>query len=143
MKTKFSQILRLKQNIVNKIEFEIMQVNGEIAGKKRAIAELERLISEFVAPKKSERYSEFLNFRDALSNIRAKIAEERNFLAMMEARKVDILKRFKVAKIEFEKINYLHLQEVQAILKKAQRTELIELNEIATNKYLALKKVER
>lgn len=141
MKTKFSQILRLKQNIVDKIESEIMQVNGEIAEKKRAIAELERLISEFAPPKKSERYSEFLNFRDALSNIRAKIIAESNILAMMEARKVDILKRFKVAKIEFEKINYLHLQEVQIALKKAQRAELIELNEIATNKFLAQKKV--
>lgn len=142
MKTKFSQILRLKQNIVNKIEFEIAQVNGEIANKKSEIAELESLIGEFVAPKKNERYSEFLNFRDALSNIRSKIAMERNFLAMMEARKVDILKRFKVAKIEFEKINYLHLQEVQEALKKAQRAEIAELNEIATNKYLQ-KKAER
>lgn len=143
MKTKFSQILKLKLNIVNKIEFEILQINGEILAKKREIEALELLISEFAPPKKSDRYSEFLNFRESISNIRDKIIEENNFLEMLESRKIDTIKRFNKAKIEYEKINYLHLEEIQNLLKKAKRQEILELDEIANIKYITQKKAKK
>ncbi|MGX2982283.1 flagellar FliJ family protein [Helicobacter sp. 23-1045] len=143
MQTKFSKILRLKQSIVSKIELELMKVNAEILQKKGEIADLERLISEFSLPKGSKNYSEFLRFKEGISNIRAKITEENAFLQMMEARKVDITKQFQKSKIEFEKINYLHLNEVQNLLKKAQRAELVAMDEIALNKFMAQKKAER
>lgn len=143
MKTKFSQILKLKLNIVNKIEFEILQINNEILAKKRDIEALEILISEFSPPQKSDKYSEFLNFKESVNNIRNKILEENNFLSMLESRKIDTLKRFNKAKIEYEKINYLHLQAIQELLKKARRLEILELDEIARNKYITQKKAEQ
>lgn len=143
MNTTFSPILKLKLNIVNKIEFEILQINNEILAKKREIEALNLLINDFTPPKKSDRYGDFLNFKENISNIRDKIKEEKNFLEMLESRKIDAIKRFNKAKIEYEKIHYLHLEEIQNMLKKAKRLEILELDEIANIKYIAQKKVKQ
>lgn len=128
MKTKFSKILKLRQDILNKIEKEILEVNALISLKKQEIANLATQIASF-SPPKSSTYSVFLAFREMQSNIRYKIQEEQNFLEMLEARKIDTLKKYNNAKMEYEKINYLHTNEVKMIVDKQKRLEQNELDE--------------
>ncbi len=139
METRFSQILKFRRSIVDKIELEVMQVNNLIFSKKREIEALHKTIAEFTPPEAQE-YMLFLAYRDTLSNIREKINAENNILQMLESRKIDTLKRFKKAQIEYEKINDLHLEEVQIALKKAQKSEAKSQDELAQIKYIARKK---
>lgn len=141
MKTRFSPILKLKLSEVNKIELEIKEVGNLIFAKKQEIEALHKHISEFTPPDTQE-YRKFLAFREMISNLREKIKEENNFLAMLESRKIDTIKRYDKAKIEYEKINYLHLKEAQDLLKKAQRRESLEQDELASIKYIAQKRAQ-
>lgn len=141
MKTRFSSILKLKISAMNKVELEIKEVNHLIFLKKREIEKLHKSISEFTPPNTNE-YRKFLVFREMISNIREKIKEENNFLSMLESRKIDTIKRFKKAQMEYEKINYLHLEEVQNVLKKAHRRESLEQDELASIKYISQKRVQ-
>ncbi|RDU61709.1 flagellar export protein FliJ [Helicobacter sp. MIT 14-3879] len=129
MKTKFSKILKLKQDILNKIEREILEVNNLISLKKQEILKLNSSINDFTSPKEGKLFSDFLAFRELISNIRYKIKEEQNLLEMLESRKIDTLKRYNTAKIEYEKINYLHLDEVKIMIDKIKRIEQNELDE--------------
>lgn len=124
---------------MDKIEQEVMQVNGEILAKKREILDLKKNISEATMPE-SQEYRAFLAFRDTISNIFQKINDENNILEMLQSRKIDTLKRFKSARIEYEKVNELHLEEVQIALKKAQRRELKNQDELSQIKYIERKK---
>ena len=139
MKTRFSPILKLKISAMNKIELEIKEVNNLIFAKKQEIEALHRTMGEF-APPNTQEYRQFLAFREILSNLREKIKEENNFLAMLQSRRIDTKKRFDKAKIEYEKINALHLEEVQELLKMAQRREAKEQDELAQIKYIAQKR---
>lgn len=141
MKTRFSPILKLKLSEVNKIELEIKEVGNLIFAKKQEIKALHKHISEFT-PLDSQEYRKFLAFREMISNLREKIKEENSFLAMLESRKIDTIKRYDKAKIEYEKINYLHLKEAQDLLKKAQRRESLEQDELASIKYIAQKRAQ-
>lgn len=141
MKTRFSPILKLKLSEVNKIELEIKEVGNLIFAKKQEIKALHKHISEFTPPDTQE-YRKFLAFREMISNLREKIKEENSFLAMLESRKIDTIKRYDKAKIEYEKINYLHLKEAQDLLKKAQRRESLEQDELASIKYIAQKRAQ-
>ncbi len=126
---------------MDKIEQEVMQVNNLIFSKKSEIESLHKTIAEF-SPPDTQEYGLFLAYRDMLSNIREKINAENNILQMLESRKIDTLKRFKNAKIEYEKVNELHLEEVQIALKKAQRRELKNQDELAQIKYIERKKAQ-
>ena len=139
MKTRFSPILKLKISAMNKIELEIKEVSNLIFAKKQEIDALHKNISEFTPPNTQE-YRRFLAFREMISHLREKIKEENNFLAMLESRRIDTKKRFDKAKIEYEKINALHLEEVQELLKIAQRREAKEQDELAQIKYIAQKR---
>lgn len=126
---------------MDKIEQEVMQVNNLIFSKKSEIESLHKTIAEF-SPPDAQEYGLFLAYRDMLSNIREKINAENNILQMLESRKIDTLKRFKNAKIEYEKVNELHLEEVQIALKKVQRRELKNQDELAQIKYIERKKAQ-
>ena len=139
MKTRFSPILKLKISAMNKIELEIKEVNNLIFAKKQEIEALHKNISEF-APPDTQEYRQFLAFREMISHLREKIKEENNFLAMLQSRRIDTKKRFDKAKIEYEKINALHLDEVQELLKMAQRREAKEQDELAQIKYITQKR---
>lgn len=141
MKTRFSQILKFKQSIVNKIELEIVSVNNLIFAKQREIEALHKTMSAFTPPDTRE-YGLFLAFRESLSHLRDKINAENNILAMLESRKIDTLKRHKRAQIEYEKINALHLEEVQNALKKARKREAKEQDELAQIKFSTQKRLQ-
>lgn len=136
MRTKFSPILKLKKNILNKIEREILEVNALIAAKREEIAHLNAKIAEFSPPEANE-YRAFLAYKDILHAFHKQIEAENNFLQMLESRKIDTLKRFNAAKIEHEKVNFLHTEALREILDARKRAEARYLDEIASMQFYA------
>lgn len=118
-----------------------MSVNNLIFAKQREIEALHKTMSAFTPPDTRE-YGLFLAFRESLSHLRDKINAENNILAMLESRKIDTLKRHKRAQIEYEKINALHLEEVQNALKKARKREAKEQDELAQIKFSTQKRLQ-
>lgn len=130
MRTKFAVILKVKKDILSKIERELMAINSAIAQKKLDIIALRAQIKDIKIPQISV-YRELLRFKDHIAALESAIEAENNLLALMESSKIDISKRYKAALIEYEKVNYLHLQEVEAWRKKLAKQEQKVLDDIA------------
>ncbi|RAX54667.1 hypothetical protein CCY99_02575 [Helicobacter sp. 16-1353] len=128
MKTKFSIILKIKKDILNKIERELITINNAIANKEKEIANLKSQLKEMKVPNVSV-YQELLSFKNAVSAFQLEIEQENNILELMKSTKIDINKKYKLAMIEYEKINYLHLQEIEWALNRLSREEQKVLDE--------------
>lgn len=128
MKTKFSIILKIKKDILSKVERELININNAILNKEQEIANLKSQIREMKVPNVSV-YRELLSFKDRVSAFQLEIEQEHNILEFMQSSKIDINKRYKLAMIEYEKINHLHLQEIKEQLIKLSKEEQKALDE--------------
>lgn len=128
MKTKFSVILKVKKDILNKIERELIHINNAIASKEKEIATLQAQLRELKMPQVSV-YRELMAFKDSIMAFQMEIEQEKNILEFMKSSKIDINKRYKIAMIEYEKINYLHLQIIEERLIKQHKEEQKSLDE--------------
>lgn len=128
MKTKFSIILKIKKDILSKVERELININNAILNKEQEIANLKSQIREMKVPNVSV-YREILSFKDRVSAFQLEIEQEHNILEFMQSSKIDINKRYKLAMIEYEKINHLHLQEIKEQLIRLGKEEQKALDE--------------
>lgn len=119
------EILKIKDYALKRIERQIIEVDNLIQNKQNEIA---RLKDSNISAPVSSKYADFLAYRENLSYVRASIKEEENFLEMLKARRIDILKQYNIAKIDYEKINYLHLENIRQKLNQEKHREQLELD---------------
>ena len=129
MTTKFDSILKIKKNIVDKIEQELININNAITLKENEIVLLKEQLHAMKVPNVSV-YHELLAFKDATLAFQEEIIQEQNLLEMMYSSKIDINKRYKAAMVEYEKINYLHLEELKTKLDRANKEEQKFIDEV-------------
>lgn len=129
MSVKFDVILKIKKDILNKVEQELININKAIALKENEIVFLKEQLNNMKAPNVSV-YRELLAFKDATLAFQEEILQEQSLLEMMYSSKVDVNKRYKVAMIEYEKINYLHLEELRVKIERLNREEQKFIDEI-------------
>ena len=129
MTTRFNTILKIKKDILNKIERELIKINHLISIKENEIATLKEQLKNMKAPSVSV-YRELLAFKDSTLVFLNEIAQEQNLLEMMYSSRIDINKRYKIAMIEYEKINYLHLEELKFKVNKLNKEEQKFIDEI-------------
>lgn len=129
MTTRFDSILKIKKNILDKVEQELIKINNAISIKESEISYLKEQLHAMKAPNVSV-YRELLAFKDATFAHQEEIIQEQNMLEMMYASKIDINKRYKEAMIEYEKINYLHLEELKLKLDRLNKEEQKFIDEV-------------
>jgi len=130
MKTKFSQIVKLKQRKVDEIENEMLDVRNK---KKDIIVNIEDLMKELkeINTPNSGAFSE-INIANMhlknLSNQKKSFEEE----IVLLNRQIEGLKELhKEANIDFEKIKYLDNEEIKKILQEKKVEENKNMDEIA------------
>ncbi|RDU57871.1 flagellar export protein FliJ [Helicobacter sp. MIT 99-5507] len=129
MTTRFNSILKIKKDILNKIERELIKINQAISLKENEIMLLKEQLNNMKAPNVSV-YRELLAFKDSTSAFLNEIIEEQNLLEMMYSSRIDINKRYKIAMIEYEKINYLHTEELKLKIDKLKKEEQKFIDEV-------------
>ena len=130
MKSKFSQILKFRENILEALELELLNINNLIDEKQNIINAL-RLESKSIPTPKN--YLEFQAFRGMIDNLRAKINEEKNNLDSFHMQKEILKQRYRDAKIECEKIRFIHIKEIKKLMQNLNRKEEKLLDEIGSN----------
>ncbi len=130
MKTKYSQIIKIKKNDVSKIERDIQKINGSIAELEHKIASLKENLASFSLPQTGN-FSIFRELATLKKALQDEIKRFENQLLVLNSRKQELLDELKKAQIEYEKMNYLHTQEIKKMLKEKHIKESQMMDEIA------------
>lgn len=138
MTTKFTPVLKVKQRNLDKIEANLAKARARSEALKLEMAEVNKLILEKKFPKSGSAS----DIQIAIAEHNLLINEKRQVAEDLELNAKTISHfetQYKAAYIEFEKIKYLHDEEIKKYLKRLKTAEAKMLDEIATQRYFSQK----
>jgi flagellar export protein FliJ len=130
VKTKFSSVVKVKKQAVDKLQRDIQKINSSILKVKQQIKELQNTFFSLTLPQNGNFYL-FSQIKTQQNMLRSEIDKFKNQIIFLENRKNELINELKKANIEYEKMKYLETQEIKKIFKKAKLKESKEMDEIA------------
>ena len=134
MKTRYSPLVSVKKNMMQKSEQALQSANAKL---KNAQEALQTSLSELhtIETPQTGNIQEFLSARTLLDAQRAVITHNEEWTHFAQREIDEAKEQLKKASIEFEKFNYLELEEIEKILKERKVKEARDLDEIALMTY--------
>lgn len=129
MKTKFSTVVKVKKQVVEKIERDIQKINSSILKVKHQIKELQNILFSLTPPQNGN-FSLFSQIKTQQNMLRSEIEKLNSQILFLENRKNELMNELKKANIEYEKMKYLETEEIKKMLKKSKLKEVKEMDEI-------------
>ncbi|WP_024789642.1 flagellar export protein FliJ [Lebetimonas sp. JH292] len=133
MKTKFSAVVKVKKQEVDKIEKDIQKINYSITELNKKIEELQNILFSLIPPQNGN-FSLFSQIKTQQNLLRNEIEKFKNQILFLKSRKNELMNELKKANIEYEKMKYLENEEIKKIIKKAKLKEAKDMDEIAIKK---------
>lgn len=134
MRTRFSPLVRIKKNAMDKCEQDLRQANEAVHNAEQAIELAYNELNTTGIPD-SGPVSQLLQARMKLTAQRTIINQKRQWLQYARTQAKKAREALKASVIEYEKFKYLEAEQVKAILKKQKRKLDNELDEIAIQTY--------
>ncbi|CUU68367.1 hypothetical protein FFA43_07220 [Campylobacter hyointestinalis subsp. hyointestinalis] len=138
MNTKFSQVIKLKKQNLDKIEICLAKC-------RTLRSQLEDLLKKATLELGSYKFPKGGNFivmKSSLEEQRLLREHKDDLMEKLNLNQKEIMHyelQYKKAYMEFEKIRYLEQEEIKKILEKAKKDEAIMLDEIAIQRYSFIK----
>jgi flagellar export protein FliJ len=130
MKTKFSQLVKVKKRKVDEIESELLDIQNQ---KRRVESEIESILQE-IRELKTPQNGDFAKLNlsySYLSNFSNQKKSKEEELIKID-NQIEVIKElYKEANIEYEKIKYLDEQEIKKQLEELKIKENKDMDEIA------------
>jgi len=141
MKTRFSSLVTIKKSTMQKSERVVQNANADLNS---AVMALELSINALddVDTPKSGIMSGFLASRALLDSSRELIKHNQEWVAYAKNQVFIAKNQLKKDMVEFEKFNYLELEEIKKIIKKRKQEEAKELDEVALLTHARKKNME-
>lgn len=141
MKSKFSPILKVKKQILDKIEATLLEIRYKINSTAIKISQVKQEILSTKLPEKGEFHiiKQTFHVQEMLNSNKKSLEQELSLLKQELAKKQEL---YKEAKMDYEKIKYLTDQELAEFIRAQKKQEQKELDEIATMRYKYSKKDE-
>jgi flagellar export protein FliJ len=134
MKSRFSDIVKIRQLKVDSIEREIQREYGAIELLKKEIIHIEKEILK-LSPPTSGHFSLIQQYHIGISNMNREIHQRENQI-VQHLQKIEQLKEaLKSANMEVEKFKYLHDDEVDKMKQELKYKEQKDLDELAVLRY--------
>jgi len=130
MKTRFSSLVSIKKNSVQKSERVLQLANNNFKNAQSALQESLIALREIQLPHEGS-MSEFLANRSLLDSQRSLIQHNEEWVAYAQKELNDAKEQLKQDMIEYEKYKYLELQEIEKVLKAQKLQEAKDLDEVA------------
>jgi len=130
MKTRFSSLVTIKKNTMEKSERLMQTANKNLQNAKAALEESLALLNDIHTPQTGN-MSEFLANRSLLDSQRSLIEHNEGWVAYADKEVLAAKEQLKLAMIEYEKFKYLELQEAEKILKAQKIQEAKDIDEVA------------
>lgn len=134
MKTRFTSLVKLKKSGVQKSEQALQQANINLNNAASALESSYNLLDSITTPK-SGRVGDILASRALFSAQREAILHNKSWLDFAENQMRQAKEILKRDMIEYEKFNYLELQEIKQELGKRKIAEAKDLDEVALMTY--------
>ncbi len=135
MKSKFSEILKLKKEKISEVERSILEEQNKKSSLLQKNRSLEVEIFNIDQPL-SGNFSQIQLMKFHITNFRRAIEYNLNKVALIEENILSLNQLYKERKIDFEKINYLHKEEIAKHVKAIALKESKDLDEIANILFL-------
>ncbi len=134
MKTRFTSLVHIKKNIVQKSERLLQQANANLNKAKKELQDSLAFLQE-IKPPSHGKIAEFQANRALLDSQRAIIQHNEEWLQYTKNEVAQGKEQLKKDMIEYEKYKYLEYEEIQKALKEIKIQEAKELDEIALMTY--------
>lgn len=134
MKTKYSQLLKLRKQQVDSIENKIAILNKYKNMLNDEITDISKDVNNLKIPKKG-RFKKLLAQNHSFE-IQMNLKREKEFLLLEKLQEIkNAQSEYKIALMEFEKIKYLEDLQIQKKLEKLKKDEQKMLDEVSTMNY--------
>ncbi|MDX1294856.1 MAG: flagellar export protein FliJ [Sulfurimonadaceae bacterium] len=134
MKTRFSPLVKIKKDMMDRCERQLQQANFNLDNAQIALEKAYRDLAEAKTPD-SGAMQGFLQSRMIISAQRDIVAEKQEWFAFAEGEVEAAKKALKDAMMDYEKFKYLEAEEIKVMLVKEKRAQQIELDEIAVQNF--------
>ena len=134
MKTRYSPLVSVKKNIMQKSEQALQSANVNLNTASEAL-KISLLELHTIEIPQTGNIQEFLSARTLLDAQRSVITHNEEWIAFAQKEIVEAKEKLKQDSIEYEKFNYLELEEVKRILNEIKLKEAKELDEVALMTY--------
>jgi len=134
MKTRYTSLVSVKKNIMQRSEQVLQSANANLNSALIALEISLEELGELHTPK-SGQISDFLSHRSLLDSQRVVITHNQEWVSFARNEINQAKEQLKLDTIEFEKFNYLEVQEIKEILLKRKIQEAKDLDEIALMTY--------
>lgn len=141
MKTKFTPVVKLRQNKLDEIELALNKARAYESTLKSQLECTRMLLASKPFPKSGD----FASLQIALSSqalLTKQIDELKQKIAQIAKQILNLQNAHKTAYIELEKVKYLENSQIKEILKERAKIASKNLDEIATQRFYALNKVD-
>ena len=134
MKTRFSSLVNVKKNTMQKSESAFQKANAIFLSAKEVLKNsLEEL--QGITPPQNGQIADFLANRTLLDAQRSLIDHNKEWVSFSESEMLKAKEQLKFDMIEYEKFKYLEYEEQKALIKEAKIKEAKDLDEIALMTY--------
>lgn len=141
MKTKFTPVVKLRQNKLDEIELALNKARAYESTLKSQLERTRMLLASKPFPKSGD----FASLQIALSSqalLTKQIDELNQKITQIAKQILNLQNAHKTAYIELEKVKYLENSQIKEILKERAKIASKNLDEIATQRFYALNKVD-
>jgi flagellar biosynthesis chaperone FliJ len=135
MKTRFSSLVNVKKNKMQKSERILQKANHNLSNAQKALEKSLRELQAIQTPQHGK-ISEFLANRTLFERQRALIGHNEEWVAFSNNEIIEAKKILKQDMIEFEKFKYLEFKEVEKLVKEMKIKEAKDLDEVALMSYV-------
>lgn len=130
MKTRYSSLVSVKKNIMQKSERVLQAKNSALHNAKEALQSSIRALED-IQPPQHGIIADFLSNRALLDSQRSMIKHNEEWLEFAQREVEEAKEQLKRDMIEYEKYQYLNLQEIEAFKQQQKIKEAKELDEVA------------
>ena len=141
MKTRFSSLVTIKKSAMQKSERVVQSANADLNSAAVALELSMNALNDLNFPK-SGMMSGFLASRALLDSSRHLIKHNQEWIAYAKNQVSLAKNQLKLDMVEYEKFNYLELEEIKKIIKKRKLEEAKELDEVALLMHTRNKNIE-
>ncbi|MDP3302056.1 MAG: flagellar FliJ family protein [Sulfuricurvum sp.] len=134
MKSRYEPLVKLKKQALDKTEQQLLNANTEVTLSDTALRNAYAQLSTFESPSNGP-IGELLQAQMILQAHHREIETCRLRVERAGMNQHAAREAFRLSRIEFEKFNYLEVQEVEAMMAKAKQEEAKMLDEIGTITY--------
>lgn len=134
MKTRFTSLVKLKKSSMQKSEQAMQQANTNLNSATLALKASYKSLDDIQTPQ-SGKIGDILASRVLFGSQRETISHNKNWLEFAQNQTLEAKERLKLDMIEYEKFNYLELQEIKQELARRKIAEAKDLDEVALMTY--------